>query len=172
MVIYRYIDETVCFVSGFTLFVVGIYMFANSKFNRHPYTLIYLACLTESMFYISVTTWCYPCRYPWIVEMFARTTSFSSHVSMKNVNEKLVLVHQSINFQYELGSDLSIFLNCAIFVDLYLNIKNPFSPKEKRMKWYYIGSSLIVLQTVVLYALFTKPSQNGIKSGSYNPYHY
>ena len=95
---YRYIDEAVCFVSGFALFVVGIYMYANKKFNRHPYTLIYLACIAESMFYISVTTWCYPCRYPWIAEMFARTTTFEKVVSPKKVYDKMVLLHQSINF--------------------------------------------------------------------------
>ena len=78
---YRYVDEIVCLVSGFGLFVVGIYMFANSKFNRHPYTLIYLACMSESMFYISVTTWCYPCRYPWIPEFFARSITFTKEVS-------------------------------------------------------------------------------------------
>ena len=78
---YRYVDEIVCLISGFGLFVVGIYMLANTKFNRHPYTLIYLACIGESMFYISVTTWCYPCRYPWIPELFARSITFTKEVS-------------------------------------------------------------------------------------------
>ena len=78
----------------------------------------------------------------------------------------MVLLHQSINFQYELGSDISIYLNCAIFVDLYLNIKNPFSPKEKRMKWYYLGSILIVLEMIILYAAFEPSPQTK------DPYHY
>jgi len=51
-----------------------------------------------------------------------------------------------------------------IFVDLYLTIKNPFFAREKRVKWYYLGAGLIVLQMITLYAIY---NGNGINTPNY-----
>ena len=58
----RMADKIVCFLSGFTLMVVGIYMFSKKDFNKHPYTLIYLACLSEAMMYFAVFQMNFPCN--------------------------------------------------------------------------------------------------------------
>ena len=40
------------YVTGIYLFMIGIFIGMNSKLKRHPYSLITLACLTESAYII------------------------------------------------------------------------------------------------------------------------
>jgi hypothetical protein len=38
---------------------------------------------------------------------------------------------------------LQVFINCLIFVDLYLTLRNPFFPRKRRMVFYYLSASII-----------------------------
>ena len=44
---------------------------------------------------------------------------------------------------------LQVFINCLIFVDLYLTLRNPFFPRKRRMFFYYLSASIIF--TLILF---------------------
>lgn len=45
---------------------------------------------------------------------------------------------------------LNLLINSVIFIDLYLIIKNPFVPRELRMKWYLLFITTIMLLLIIL----------------------
>ena len=49
--------------------------------------------------------------------------------------------------------------NAIIFVDLYLTLKNPFYPREKRTMYYYLLTACAMLTWIVIYFII-KPDEN------------
>ena len=44
---------------------------------------------------------------------------------------------------------INLSLNSMLFIDLYLTLRNPFKPRESRVKWYFIFTTLMGLITII-----------------------
>lgn len=64
---------------------------------------------------------------------------------------------------------LMLALNMFMFFDLYFILKNPFYPRQRRAKWYYLLTSLIVLSfgMFTVYSVYFK--QTGVNLLDFEP---
>lgn len=66
-------------------------------------------------------------------------------------------------FMFELGVSMNMYWNGIILIDVFLTISKPFYPRGKRVKYYYLGSLLVILYQVINYIIF-KPFGPGFKN--------
>ena len=55
---------------------------------------------------------------------------------------------------------MTLVINSIIFIDLYFTLKNPFYPREKRTKFYYLLLIAMFTEQILVYVIF-KPSGPG-----------
>ena len=73
-------------------------MFSKKEFNKHPYTLIHLACLSEAMMYFAVWQMNFPCDdFYNFKKVMAITTGFTQN-SPKLEYHWLQILHLSDKF--------------------------------------------------------------------------
>lgn len=66
----------------------------------------------------------------------------------EKVDGKLFL--EELRVSYEIyGRFLNLLVSSVIFIDVYLSIKNPFQPREGRMKWYWLAVVIIMVITII-----------------------
>ena len=57
-------------------------------------------------------------------------------------------------YLYTVAIVMSLVINSIILVDLYLSLNNPFYPKYKRAKWYYLIITLVFIPFSISYLFF------------------
>ena len=111
-------------LSALSLFLIAIYLMFRKKLNQHPYQLIGITCLAESLFFSLAM----PITTTKCATVFWLKIKFIQNLLPYFDNSKNIAVFwfRTINFEVELGEYLSLILNCCLFFDLLLTIINPF----------------------------------------------
>ena len=125
-------------LSGILLGIIGGLILLTDGFKAHPYPLIGWTCLSESMQYFSQTPSSFMCLY-----------STSDYVKGDNINSFTIVVYGQTYLQL-ISQLLSFYLNFLILIDLYLSITNPFKNRNKRIKWYFVGTIVMMVLGIVI----------------------
>lgn len=123
-------------------------MHSNKQLLQHPHKLIFYMCISEaiaanaSLFALISNKWivCYfnlNMLYSYTVP-FGRTPEESFNL-LRNSNNSMITY-----FQF-----LSLSLNFFLCLDLIMTLRNPFSPHDRRMKYYKYASLLMALMCSV-----------------------
>lgn len=57
-------------------------------------------------------------------------------------------------YLYNMGIIGSLCFNSTVLIDLYLTLKNPFYPRGKRAKWYYLFCISVILSFSITYLIY------------------
>ena len=124
-------------------------MYFNKQLLQHPNKLIFYMCISEaiaanaSLFALLSTKWviCY-----FDLNMLYSWTSVVN-VTPEESYELLIQTNYTIISYFQF---LSLSLNFFLCLDLILTLRNPFSPHDRRMKFYKFGSVMIAAVASVL----------------------
>jgi len=103
----------------------------------HPYLLVSMIALIEGIYFLLFNTIEEVCNLK-LYEIWAYTVFFDGSIESQLRSLKMILNSGVIMFRFLFL--LSFFLNGFLCMDLYLTVKSPFYPKERRLKWYVICS--------------------------------
>ena len=156
-------------LSGILLSLVGFYMMLGTKFQQHPYPLIGFACLVHGGYYFSQVQFLTVCYFNVFNRVEYRRGFFDSMYTsgllqavqlMYGPNKKKFISNPNSRYRVYIEvlnswtitkqslMMLQVFINCLIFVDLYLTLRNPFFPRKRRMFFYYLSASIIFILVV------------------------
>lgn len=118
---------------------VGFYLMRSKHFRKHPYPLLALACIFESGF-----TFNWSQKYAIVVFKLHKIfllSQWQNAGDLSNYEEiyaslKLLLISWKVCFATLLI--MNIVTNGLIYIDLYLTLKNPFYPRARRAKKYFM----------------------------------
>jgi len=82
----------------------------------------------------------YPCELG-LPKLYAYTLTNALHPTEMNWSDSynFLAMYKSTHFAFEIDTCLlTVLINSILFIDLYLVMKNPFYPKEKRTQKYYM----------------------------------
>ena len=85
--------------------------------------------------------------------------TFTEITSAKNMFESMSKLNLMWDNFYLFSEIISLYLNSVLFVDVYLTIRNPFYPRENRVKVYWAGAVFITVAMTALFLKFTNISQ-------------
>jgi hypothetical protein len=126
-------------LSMFATIMVATMMNYNPKLMEHPGKLIFLMCLCEA---ISVwSTVIQKLGASKVICYFGINETLEASVGWiyPNIDDKSISVLQNCNFVIQHYFQLvSLSLNFCLCLDVVLTMSSPFSPHERRMKFYVI----------------------------------
>ena len=62
---FKFASRCTSLMSGLSLLLVGFFIFVHPNFQKHPYPLIALACLSEASLYLTSFYTNFTCLYEW-----------------------------------------------------------------------------------------------------------
>jgi hypothetical protein len=132
---------------------VAFIMYSNSHLMQHPNKLIFYMCISEaiaanaSLLALISTNWivCYfdlNMLYSWT--SIGHSTPESAFKTLQDTNYTIISY-----FQF-----LSLSLNFFLCLDLIITLREPFSPHERRMKYYKFSS--VIMAALACYMTMEK----------------
>lgn len=142
----------ICFVESMLLITLGFYLFLKERYQKHPYKLISSTILVEAALYFATAT------NPDVLHCLDLSNLLSLTVIGKRIDsskERLWyanLIKELWRLQV-LGLEIaSVLFNAALFLDLYLTLRNPFLSPSNREK-YYVST---IIPLAILSMVITK----------------
>ena len=160
----------VTLTSGCFLSVAGFYLLLNKKFKKHPYPMIGMACLFQAAYFFSYFDIFSICEYGlieglgynlglWkmmssqgIIEGFSAWSNYGKWKEEYFTPEDSyrIFVNYIISWKVKVITLTYLHLcsNSILFIDLFLTLKNPFYPRQKRVIKYKIFLFIVFIFSV------------------------
>ena len=144
------------FIFGYSTMVscvitfTGLVLYQHPQLQRHPYKIYALACISEGIYFSNLNVYKFVCsqNYPVIfMQTLNLVTGQTSDEVKYWILYGLILIGNCI---FYFGLCQMMVFNFLIYLDLYLTIKNPFHPRELRIKYYYSLSMFVFVSIVTI----------------------
>ena len=135
---------------GFLYLFAGFYLWRSSNFKIHPFTLFAVELLSHAGMYLDLEFVMKEFKVPFynLLQLNAPFKEFTweQYYNYYILIRETQLTLFKIFFQSFLSTEL------CIYADLYWTLKNPFYPRDQRVKWYY----LFILASIVTNMLYNE----------------
>ena len=164
------VDFRAQLITSIFLAFVGLFIWTNKKFQKHPYPLIAWTSIIQSFYFCSLTINSYQC-VPKMFDLNVRSLRMLPTLWEKGISSgfkywwspqflsspdqlpSYLLVFEYYYNMYYYGTiisqNLDLMMNTLIFMDLYFSLKNPFQTRNKRNKWYILMAVWVVFINIL-----------------------
>lgn len=142
-------------LSGLSLMFMGLYLLLGTNFKKHPYPLLAWACIFESALFFNWSQKLAVIQFK--LHKILAVSLYGGDLSDFRITyeclKKLILCWKVL---FATLLQLNIVTNGLIYIDLYLTLKNPFYPRSRRAKKYYIIMlSVFLVSSSISYYTYT-----------------